>query len=90
MSKEIEEKIKRIEIIVARAYKLARLVRRRHNQVTEAFNKNFEVFNENVDRNTANIDKIVSTLQELMGTKPDDDKKPIDRSINDDIRKLYL
>jgi len=65
--KEILDRIKRVEEISNRAYKLARLVRRRYNKNTKIFSANFEVFDEEVKRNTANIDKIVHTLQELIG-----------------------
>lgn len=90
MSDEILERVKRIEIIVARAYKLAKLVRRRHNQVTESFNKNFEVFDENIQRNSTNIDKIVITLQELVGNAAEYDKKHVNESINFDSRMMFL
>ena len=88
MSEEIDEdRVKRIEEITARAYKLAKLVRRRHNQVTKAFNKNFEVFDEEIKRNTANIDKIVNTLRELMGEKSEGKKKVKEKNY---VKSLYL
>ena len=85
---ELEDKVERIEKITGRAYKLAKLVRRRHNQVTKAFNKNFEVFDEEIKRNTANIDKIVNTLQELTGEKS---SEKIPKKEEDEYTKrLYL
>ena len=90
MTEELLERIKRIEIIVAKAYKLARLVRRRHNQVTEVFNKNFKVFDENVERNTNNIDKMVKTLEELVGDAKEHDKKPVDENSTFDYKMMFL
>jgi len=90
MTEELLERIKRIEIIVAKAYKLARLVRRRHNQVTDTFNKNFEVFEENIQRNSNNIDKMVKTLQELVGDAEEYDKEHHDEKINFDSKMIYL
>lgn len=87
MDKELD-RIERIEKIVAKAYKLARLVRRKHNKVTNIFNKNFEVFDDKVDRNQKNIDKIVNTLKELMGEEVD--KKHVEQLINNDSERMYL
>ncbi len=58
---ELEEKVERLEKVLLLTWKLAKAVKRAHNQVTRTFNGNFDVFEDKVNRNANNIDKIVET-----------------------------
>ena len=88
---ELEEKVERIEKILLLTWKLAKAVKRGHNQVTRTFNKNFETFDKDIDRNTVNIDKIVETLKGLVGDAAEWDKKnPEGKIVNKDIEMMFL
>ena len=88
---ELEEKVERIEKILLLTWKLAKAVKRGHNQVTRVFNKNFETFDKDIDRNTVNIDKIVETLKGLVGDAAEWDKEhPEGKIMNKDIEMMFL
>ena len=88
---EIEEKVERLEKVLLLTLRLAKAVKRAHNQVTGAFNKNFEVFDKDIDRNTVNIDKIVETLKGLVGDAAEWDKEhPEGKIANKDIEMMFL
>lgn len=88
---ELEEKVERLEKLLLLTWKLAKAVKRGHNQVTRTFNKNFEVFDKDVERNTNNIDKIVETLKGLVGDAAEWDKEnPEGKVANKDLWMMFL
>ena len=88
---ELEDKVERLEKMLLLTWKLAKAVKRGHNQVTRTFNGNFDVFEENVGRNAKNIDKIVKTLQGLVGDAAEYDKEhPEGKIVNKDIDMMFL
>jgi hypothetical protein len=88
---ELEEKVERIEKVLLLTWKLAKAVKRAHNQVTRTFNGNFDVFEDKVGRNANNIDKIVKTLQGLVGDAAEWDKEnPEGKIANKDIEMMFL
>ncbi len=84
----IEDRIKRIEIITARAYKLAKLVRRKYNRSMKSINKNYETLSEDITRNAESITELVNNIRELMGTESEK-KENLDKN-NIDFKTLYL
>ena len=88
---ELEEKVERLEKVLLLTWKLAKAVKRAHNQVTNAFNGNFDVFEDKMNRNASNIDKIVETLKGLVGDAADWDKEnPEGKIANKDIEMMFL
>jgi len=88
---ELEDKVERMEKLLLLTWKLAKAVKRAHNQITRTFNGNFDVFDENVKRNSSNIDKIVITLQELVGDAAKYDKEHPEGNVeNKEIERMFL
>jgi len=60
-----EDRLKRIEEVISRCYKLARLVRRNFNKHLKIANQNFKNLDDNIEKNNEALIRITKILKEL-------------------------